>query len=96
MRVAWSILKVSKIPEKVRARIKDKIPRWCNDDSDTIRKRDLTLAYAPNSEVQERKRDIRREQELNEGIFRGKSSHSSSVKSEGSFEKMAASPEMFK
>jgi hypothetical protein len=58
------------LPEKVLARMRDSNGSWFST-GDTIRKKDLTLAFAPLEHVEARKRSIRQQQTANESVFRG-------------------------
>lgn len=66
----WQPLKLSMLPEAVVTKLKEINPRWM--ESDTIRKRDQVLAFAPLAEVEERARQLKDAQNANEAIFGGK------------------------
>lgn len=67
----WQPLKLSMLPEKVLAKMRESNPSWFAA-ADTIRKKDLTLAFAPLQLVEERRRALKENQNANEAIFRGK------------------------
>lgn len=67
----WQPLKASMLPDKVLKRIKEINPIWFSQ-GETIRKKDLTLAFAPLDMVEKRRRMLRENQNANEAVFRGK------------------------
>lgn len=69
----WQPLKASMLPERVVTKIKESNPGWFST-GDTIRKKDLTLSFAPNELVEERRKSLREQQNANEAVFRGKTS----------------------
>jgi hypothetical protein len=77
----WVPLKLSHLPAKVKQKLQEANPRWLGDD--TVRKKDLTLAYAPIQEVEALRKGMKRNQNLNEAVLRGKITHHTGVKSEG-------------
>ena len=79
----WVPLKLSDLPAKALEKLKDYQGSWFSG-GDTVRRKDLTLAYAPLEQVEQRRRELREGQNLNEGVFRGKVSHGSEVTSKGS------------
>jgi hypothetical protein len=78
----WMPLKLSMMPEKVQGRLKEYQPRWFGE-GDTVRKKDMTLAFAPIDQVEELRRDIKKTQKLNESVLRGRVTHATGVRSEG-------------
>jgi len=78
----WRTLKISQLPKDVVTELKSINPAW--EDGDTIRRRDLTLAYASLEDVKSVREENKDSQNANEAIFRGKASHSNSVTSTGS------------
>ena len=78
----WVPLKLSMIPEKALKKLKDSNPSWFTN-GDTIRKRgDLTLACAPVALVEQRRRELRKQQHDNEAVFRGQVNLGNHVKTE--------------
>lgn len=67
----WQPLKASMLPEKVITKMKESNPSWFST-GDTIRKKDLTLSFAPMHLVEERQRSLKQQQNANEAVFRGK------------------------
>jgi hypothetical protein len=77
----WVPLKLSMLPKKVLDQMQERQPRWFGDD--TIRRKDLTLAFAPLDQVNELKRELKQTQALNENVLRKQTSHGNGVESEG-------------
>lgn len=77
----WTTLKVSMLPEPVLKKIRETQPGWLST-GDTIRKRDLVLAFAPLELVEERRRELRKQQNDNEAVFRGKVSMGNGIETE--------------
>lgn len=67
----WQPLKVSMLPDKALAKMRESNPSWFSM-GDTIRKKDLTLSFAPVHLVEERRRMLKANQNANEAVFRGK------------------------
>lgn len=67
----WTPLKVSMLPDRVLNHLKDKQPAWLST-GDTIRRRDLTLAFAPQKLADDRRRELLKQQHANEAVLRGK------------------------
>ncbi len=77
----WIPLKVSMLPEKTVARLREQNGSWFST-GDTIRRKDLTLAYAPLEQVEERQRELRKNQHANEAVFRGQQDLGNGVRTE--------------
>lgn len=88
---AWVPLRVSNLPKKVLDYLKDYQPRWVGE-GDTIRRRDLTLAYAPLEEIEKIARENKQNQKLNEAVLRGKTSHGGGIESESKMGRETISP----
>lgn len=83
----WQPLKLSMLPENIVKHLEAHQRAWLGD-GDTIRKKDLTLAFAPLAEVEALQANRREIQNANEAIFRGKARHrGGSVTSTGSSHK---------
>lgn len=68
----WQPLKISMLPKKVLDTLKASNGSWFATGGDTIRKRgDLTLSFAPLEQVEARKRELRKQQNANEAVFKG-------------------------
>lgn len=67
----WQPLKASMLPEKIVGKMRESNPTWFTQ-GDTIRKKDLTLSFAPLALVEERRRTLKENQNANEAVFRGK------------------------
>ncbi len=65
----WVPLKVSMLPEKTVARMREQTASWFST-GDTIRRKDLTLAFAPVEQVEARRRELFQQQRANESVFR--------------------------
>lgn len=65
----WVPLKASMLPAKVLSKMKEANGSWFST-GDTIRKKDLTLAFAPIEQVEARRRELRQQQNANESVFR--------------------------
>lgn len=65
----WQPLKLSHVPKEIQSEFQTKLRSMI--DGDTIRRRDLVLAFAKEDLVKERRNDIRDQQQANEAIFRG-------------------------
>lgn len=59
------------LPEKALNKMKEGNPSWFST-GDIIRKKDLTLSFAPFNLVEERRRALKTQQNANEAVFRGK------------------------
>lgn len=71
----WQPLKLSMLPKKIVDRLKESNGSWFASGGDTIRKRgDLTLSFAPLDLVEARRRELRKQQNANEAVFRGAAS----------------------
>jgi hypothetical protein len=57
------------LPGEVVKKIRASNPSWFAE-GDTIRKKDLTLSFAPYHLVEERRRMLRENQNANEAVFR--------------------------
>lgn len=91
----WRVLKLSQMPKGVVDKLKEVNRSF--SDGDTIRRRDLTLAYAPIEEVNERRKQLRDNQNANEAIFKGKATLADGVtKTEGSEALESVSASKFK
>lgn len=65
----WQPLTKSMLPEATRKKLEAVQPAFKNGE-DTIRRRDLTLAFAPNHLVEEKRRELKAQQNANEAVFR--------------------------
>lgn len=65
----WQPLKLSHIPKELHQEFQTKMRSMI--DGDTIRRRDLVLAFAKEDLVKERRKDIFEQQKANEAVFRG-------------------------
>ncbi len=77
----WVPLKVSMLPDKTVARMKEHNPSWFST-GDTIRRKDLTLAYAPLELVEARQRELHKQQRANESVFRAGQDLGNTVKTD--------------
>lgn len=93
----WEPLRVSDLPEKLKAHLKQRSPIWGKTDGDTIRRGGDVLAFAPIELCQERRKEINELTALNEGLLKGKHSHGTrgEVQSSGSVEKKSFGPQDF-
>ena len=78
----WHVLKKSDLPKKCLDEITDRNPFW-SSEGDTIRRRDLVLAYARQEDIDYVKRENRENQNANESVLRGKRSMQNEIKSSG-------------
>ncbi len=77
----WVPLKVSMLPEKTVARLRDQNGSWFST-GDTIRRKDLTLAFATIESAEARTRELKQQQHANEAVFRGQVDLGNGVKTE--------------
>jgi hypothetical protein len=67
----WQPLKLSMLPEKIIKSMSSHNAAWLSASAaDTIRRRDLVLAFAPIDQVEARRRMVRENQAANESVFR--------------------------
>jgi hypothetical protein len=79
----WQPLKFSMLPSKVLQKLKDTQPGWFSS-GDVIRRRDLVLSFAPIALVEERRKLLRKNQDANEAVFRGRVNLGHGVETEAS------------
>ncbi len=77
----WVPLKVSMLPEKTVARMREQNGSWFST-GDTIRRKDLTLSFASIEQAEELRREQRKQQHANESVFRGQVDLGNGVKTE--------------
>lgn len=80
----WVPLKLSALPAKAVAKLKESNPSWFNSPGDVIRRRDLVLSFAPTKEVEGRRRELKEMQYANEAVFRGQVNLGNGVSTEAS------------
>ena len=69
----WKPIKMSELPQKAIENVASLRSKWAGGgagEGDTIRRRDLVLTYAPIELVEERRREIKSTQTLNESVLK--------------------------